>query len=154
MGKYPNSRIHAKWSDWHKSKCNSNAYLTDTDLTFKQDADIRQRLWLWSQRKGWPKVFPPIAVADIKWLDGIDKIQEIEIEQAIWYESVGVRWFTIWISEDFSYFKVIRHETGEQREFTEKEMIRWINRGLPYLNYIPKTRKIYQNLPLSQFMSG
>jgi len=138
MGKYPDSKIHKLFSDWHIGKgkwkgkgCNSNCYLSDIDVSFNRDGNLNQRLWMWAPRESWPPRGAPIATGDLKWMDKKDKIQPIEKWQADWYESLDVPWYTIWINDDFTEFKIVRHKTGKTFVFTEQEMRTWINKQFP-----------------------
>jgi len=116
LGKFSHSKLHEAFSDWHYQKCKSNAFLCDVD-----------RIWV-ELRNG-----KPIAVFDLK--TETDKLTHVGNVLGKWFEEkdvpfyvvviktcgeeIGIRSFTIW-----------RPKTDSFKEFTEEEMIQWINDDL------------------------
>ena len=100
MGKYPNSELHNKYSDFHWE-------LSQIDYRFKRlyCADI-DRLWIEYDFKR----MAVIAVIDIK--NSIDFNKEdlgiTATEKGIyeWFEINGARVFIVFISENFEKFKI------------------------------------------------
>jgi len=114
MGKFPHSKIHEAFSDWHYRKCKRDAVLCDVD-----------RIWV-ELRGG-----HPVAVFDLK--TETNHLTDAGKALGRWFEAknvpfyvvvikilgVGVRSFTIW-----------RPETDSFRELSEEEMVQWINDDL------------------------
>jgi len=118
MGKFPHSKIHEFFSDWHYRKCKPSAYLCDID-----------RIWV-ELRKG-----VPVAVFDLK--TEKDKLTEAGAILGRWFELVNVPFYVVSlrlidISEDKAIMKftVWRPETDDFKTLSEEQMIAWINHDL------------------------
>ncbi len=114
MGKYPSSKIHDLYSNFHWNKCGKHAVMTDVD-----------RIWF-EMEAG-----KPIAAIDLKWLASDDRMTATEYNMAEWFESHGVPWYTIWINKDFTYFEVTRHRTRATKSMSQNEYIVWVDARCP-----------------------
>lgn len=97
MGKYPNSDLHNKYSDWHWNLIKKNdkykkLYVSDID-----------RLWL-EYDFGKNAV---VGVLDIKKEESMDSITATEKGTYDWFERMGVKVYTVFINSDFTRFTVI-----------------------------------------------
>lgn len=103
MGKYKNSDIHNKYSDWHWQ-------LSVVDDKYKTlyCADI-DRLWIEYDFKRQAV----IAVFDIKYEYSGDSVTTTEKGIYDWFISKGVRVFVVYINREFTSFRVV-NEKGEQ----------------------------------------
>ena len=115
MGKYPNSEIHAKYSDWHYKLVNINdkyrrLYMSDID-----------RLWIEFSYNG----SPVVAVIDLKWADSDDGMTSAEKSIYDWFESKGVRYYIVFVNRDFSIFKV-QNARDELKVFNAEEYADWL----------------------------
>ena len=110
MGKYPNSDLHAWYSDWHYKHCHKDAWLTDID-----------RLWIEMGRTD------PIAYTDIKRHD--DDITYQELLLMDWFEARGVPAYVVYVSAmvEAPKFWVMRWETKKYLTMSATEYTRWIN---------------------------
>jgi len=118
MGKFPHSKIHEAFSNWHYRKCKPNAYLCDID-----------RIWV-ELRKG-----VPVAVFDLK-TEG-DKLTEAGATLGKWFELVNVPFYVVSIriidigsDKAIRKFTVWRPETDNLKTLSEEQMIAWINQDL------------------------
>jgi hypothetical protein len=100
MGKFPNSVIHDRYSDWHWN-------LTRISDKYKclVVADI-DRLWI--EYDLFRKAI--VAIIDIKWEESGDGITTTEKGIYEWFESKGARVYTVFIARDFTRFRVINWE--------------------------------------------
>ena len=115
MGKYPNSEIHAKYSDWHydlvkKDEKYKRLYMSDID-----------RLWIEYSYNG----NPIIAVIDIKWVDSDDGMTSAEKGIYDWFESKGARYYIVFINKDFTIFK-IQNSRDEIKILNSDEYADWL----------------------------
>jgi hypothetical protein len=110
MGKYPNSDIHAKYSDWHWQ-------IINIDERYKQlyVADI-DRLWIEYDFKREAIV----GVIDVKYEDSCDTITATENGIYKWFNSKGVRVFIVFITRDFRTFRIV-NEKGSDLKLNEIE---------------------------------
>lgn len=116
MGKFPNSDIHGKYSDWHWELVKQNPkyrrlYVGDID-----------RLWLeynFSREA-------VIAAFDIKW-DGSEDAGLTATTKGIyeWLEKKGCQVFTVFITRDFQLFKVV-DQSGKKLHMTSTEYADWL----------------------------
>jgi len=115
MGKYPNSEIHAKYSDWHYN-------LVNKDIKYKRlyMSDI-DRLWIEHNYNG----NPCVAVIDLKWSDSEDGMTSAEKCIYDWFESKGARYYIVFINRDFSIFRV-QDSKNEILIFNEIEYADWL----------------------------
>ena len=108
MGKYPNSKIHELYSDFHWK-------LIELDDRYKRlyTSDI-DRLWLEYdfERK------EVVGVLDIKWMDSGDTVTPTENGIYEWFVKNNVRIFIVYIDKEFTKFKVI-NEKGIEKEFNQ-----------------------------------
>ena len=115
MGKYPNSKIHELYSDWHWELINKDdkykrLYVSDID-----------RLWLeydFSRNE-------VVAVIDIKWDGSGDGMTATEKGVYDWFLSKGVGYYIVFISRDFKSFKVQNHR-GEMLNFSGTQYADWL----------------------------
>lgn len=110
MGRYPNSKIHELYSDWHYN-------LVKLDSKYKKlyVADI-DRLWIeydFSSNS-------IVAVVDIKWEGSGDLLTATEKGIYEWFRCKGVCVYTVYIDNDFHKFRVINSESVE-KVFTPTE---------------------------------
>lgn len=103
MGKYPNSDIHAKYSDWHWQ-------LVNIDEKYKRlyVADI-DRLWLEYDFR----LKEVVAVIDIKWEGSEDGLTPTEKGIYEWFLCKGVFYYVVYIDRDFTTFRVVNHRKDE-----------------------------------------
>ena len=106
MGKYPNSKIHELYSDFHWK-------LIELDDRYKRlyTSDI-DRLWLeydFERRE-------VVGVLDIKWMDSGDTITSTENGVYEWFVKKNVRIFIVYINKEFTKFQVI-NERGIEKVF-------------------------------------
>lgn len=114
MGKYPSSKLHDWFSDWHWQTCARGSTLTDID-----------RLWV-EVRNG-----EPVAVFDLKDINNQKEEETFTTRVAHeWFEKHGIPTYLVYIDRDIPLFMVLGMQDN-QRTFTETEMIDWIDRGLP-----------------------
>ena len=115
MGKYPNSEIHALYSDWHYKLVNIDPryrrlYMSDID-----------RLWIEFSYNG----NPIVAVIDLKWADSDDGMTSAEKSIYDWFESKGAKYYIVFVNRDFSIFKV-QNSRDEIKIFNEEEYANWL----------------------------
>lgn len=115
MGKYPNSELHNKYSDWHWK-------LTEKDEKYKRlyVADI-DRLWIEYDFDSEEIV----GVIDIKWDDSIDTLTPTENGIYNWFRRHGVRVYTVYINKNFTKFRVVNNK-GKEIVFSEYEYANWL----------------------------
>jgi len=103
MGRYPNSKIHEMYSDWHYK-------LISIDSKYKKlyVADI-DRLWI--EYDFLSKSI--VAVVDIKWEESGDLLTPTEKGIYEWFRKNGVVVFTVYITPDFARFRVIDSDSKE-----------------------------------------
>jgi len=104
MGKYPNSEIHNRYSDWHYGLVKSNPkykrlYVADID-----------RIWLEYDFR----LQAIVGVFDIKWQGGIDK-GYTSTEKGIydWFALHKVKVFIVYINKEFTSFEVHNYSNPE-----------------------------------------
>jgi len=110
MGKYPNSKIHDIFSDWH-FKCKPYASLTDID-----------RIWVEIRKK------EIVAVFDLKTPYEVENYSEPETEQILrdFFEKQNIPYYIVIMdtTRDIT-FTILRKD--KKIKLTEKEMIDFIN---------------------------
>lgn len=115
MGKFPHSKLHGAFSDWHYRKCKPSAFLCDID-----------RIWV-EIREG-----KPIAVFDLK-LEG-DTLTHAGKILGEWFELNEIPFYIVQVKlqdvgqKTFRNFICYRPKTDELIERNEDRMIEWINR--------------------------
>ncbi len=115
MGRYPNSKIHDLYSDWHyqlirKDEKYRRLYVADID-----------RLWIEYDFTSEEIV----GVIDIKWEGSGDTLTPTEEGIYQWFRKRGVDVYTVYIAENFALFRVINN-SNNQRIFTELEYANWL----------------------------
>jgi hypothetical protein len=118
----PQSKIHEKFSEWHKKHCKKNATLTDAD-----------RIWF-QIRTGQPK-----AVFDLKYPKTDPGLTYSEKVLYQWFEEKGVPCYIIEMAGDEGPFNVKR--LNWECAFSSEEMAIWIDFDLPELP--PKSNNFY-----------
>ena len=118
MGKYKNSDIHQKYSDWHwqlvkKDEKYKRLYVADID-----------RLWIeYSFEKK-----AVVAIMDVKY-SNLEKPDGVTAtEKGIYddFEAKGYPVYIVFINKDFSRFNVFRYISGGKRQFTDIEYADWL----------------------------
>ena len=123
MGKYPNSEIHAKYSDWHYKLSN-----IDPKYTRLYQSDI-DRLWVeYDFRRN-----AVVAVIDLKWANSDDGMTSTEKGAYEWFESKGANFFIVFVNRDFSIFRV-QDSKNEIKIFNAIEYADWLL-SLRTINY-------------------
>jgi len=115
MGKYENSIIHNKYSDWHWNLVHINdkykrLYTADID-----------RLWIEYDFK----LKEVVAIIDIKWLNSGDGLTATEKGIYEWFEKKGARVYTVYISHNFDKFVVI-NSRGQKKIFDSIGYADWL----------------------------
>jgi len=115
MGKYENSTIHNKYSDWHWNLVNINdkykrLYVADID-----------RLWIEYDFKRKEVV----AIIDIKWLNSGDGLTATEEGIYEWFEEKGARVYTVYISHNFDKF-IVLNSRGQKKIFDSIGYADWL----------------------------
>ena len=110
MGKFPNSVIHNRYSDWHIG-------MIQKDEKYKRlyQADI-DRLWIeydFTRKE-------IVGVVDIKWEYSCDSLTPTEEGIYCWFEKHNVRVYTVFITKEFDRFRVI-NSRGKEKIFNETE---------------------------------
>jgi hypothetical protein len=110
MGKYPNSDIHEKYSDFHWG-------LVELDEKYKRlyVSDI-DRLWIEYDFEREEVV----GVIDIKYENSGDTITTTEKGIYDWFKKHKVRIFIVYITRDFEKFRVI-NEYGKELILTKMQ---------------------------------
>jgi len=108
MGKYPNSDIHNKYSDFHWG-------LIEYDNRYKKlyTCDI-DRLWIEYDFKKEEIV----GILDIKYDENIDSLTPTENGVYKWFNKKGIRVFIVFINRAFTKFRIV-NEKGEEKLFNE-----------------------------------
>jgi len=118
MGKYTNSDIYNRYSDWHynlikQNQKYKNLYMTDIDRLFVEvDKDNKIA----------------IAIFDLKYDNNIDTISFTEEIFYKWLEKNKCRVFIVYISKDFKTFKVQRFGFTEKHILSEIQYADWLLR--------------------------
>jgi hypothetical protein len=141
MGKYENSEIHDRYSDWHYNLTKIDPKYniltcTDIDTTYTEEGRVG-RYWMeidWELKK-------TICVMDLKWMDSDDNVTETAEIAYVWFESKGLPVYIVWIQRDFKLFKVSRFGS----ENPAKEM-----NELKYANFLLALRNIKQKLYIKE----
>lgn len=115
MGKYSNSEIHNRYSDWHYK-------LIEIDDKYKTlyACDI-DRLWIEYdfKRKA------VLCVIDIKWEGGLDSISPTEKGVYDWFRERGIDCYIVYINADFSCFTV--HDMyGAKYKMSDMQYANWL----------------------------
>ncbi len=115
MGRYPNSKIHNMYSDWHYR-------LIEIDDKYRQlyCADI-DRLWIEYDFESEAIV----GVIDIKWDNSVDTLTPTENGIYNWFRQHDVKVFTVFINYDFSTFRAVNY-LGQEKTFTAIEYADWL----------------------------
>ena len=123
MGKFRNSDIHDRYSDWHwklaeKKEEYKTLFMSDIDRVFVEiDLDGNAVL----------------AAFDIKYDEGIDHVSKTEEVLYKWLEKVGVRCYVVYISQNFSNFKVLRYVDNKTINMTAEQYADWLVKLRKYL---------------------
>ena len=115
MGKYPNSKIHEKYSDWHWQ-------LVQIDDKYRRlyVADI-DRLWIEYdfEKKA------VVAIIDLKWKNSDDGMTATEKGIYDWFLLKGVGYYIVYITQDFKIFEV-HNSRGQIRILNSIEYADWL----------------------------
>lgn len=112
MGKYPHSKLHSFFSNWHWKKCKPKAWLCDID-----------RIWVELRGKG------PIAVFDLKTEN--DKLTPAGERLGRWFENHDVPFYVVTMkTTTITTFVVYRPKTDGWKSLSENQMIKWIDNDL------------------------
>lgn len=116
MGKYPNSDIHAKYSEWHWRLIERNPKYR---RLYQGDVD---RFWFEYDFKG----AAVLAALDLKW-DGAQDSGLTATTKGIyeWLRNHGCRVYTVFINREFTFFKVVDWE-GNILPFEEMQFADWL----------------------------
>lgn len=115
MGKFPNSLIHERYSDWHWK-------LIESDQKYKRlyVSDI-DRLWI-----EYDFTFNAVvAVIDIKWENNNDGFTATEKGIYEWFERVGAKFYIVYIAQNFSTFRII-DSRGNQMQLDSIGYADWL----------------------------
>lgn len=116
MGKFHNSLIHDRYSDWHwrlvdKSDKYKKLYVADID-----------RLWLeYSFDKE-----AVLAVIDLKWEYSEDGVTSTEKGIYNWFQSVGVNCYIVFVNQEFTKFRVVNYQSNTECVYTDIEYADWL----------------------------
>jgi len=132
MGKYQNSEIHNKYSDWHWKLVSINdkykrLYQADIDRLWIEYDFVREEV---------------IAVIDIKWDNNEYGITATEKGIYEWFEKKGAKVYTVYISENFNRFRVMNSK-GKEKIFNSIGYADWLLslRGISYQDSTKKSIK-------------
>lgn len=118
MGKFKNSDIHQRYSDWHWE-------LSKLDAKYKRlyVADI-DRLWIEYSFD----LKAVVAIMDIKYSNGNIQDGVTATEKGIYddFESKGYPVYIVYINKFFKDFNVSRYVSGEKRKFSDIEYANWL----------------------------
>lgn len=120
MGKYKNSDIHQKYSDWHWSLININ---TKYRRLYVADID---RLWVeYDFNKN-----AIVAIMDLKYQNNgdINDMGMTSTEKGIYehFESLNIPVYIVFITYDFRKFTVYRFAENNGKEFSSIEYADWM----------------------------
>ena len=126
MGKFKNSDIHDRYSNWHwklaeKNEEYKSLFMSDIDRIFVE-VDIDGNAVL--------------AAFDLKYDNGYDNVSSTEEVLYKWLDKVGVRCYIVYISQDFSNFKVLRFADNKIVNMTEQEYANWLVKLRKYLKQV------------------
>lgn len=114
MGKFSNSELHDRYSDWHWKNCDRDSWVTDID-----------RLWVEMGKHD------PIAVMDLKTVadfhSGVTFQEKLLMD---WFERLLVPCYVVGIVQDGSNIKgfwVLRWQSNDLRVMAPQEYITWID---------------------------
>jgi hypothetical protein len=129
MGKYTNSDIYNRYSDWHydlikKNQKYKDLFMCDIDRFFIE-VDKDKKL--------------AIAAFDLKYDNNIDTVSFTEEILYKWLEKNGCRVYIIYISKDFKIFKVQRFNFLEKYILSEIQYADWLLRLRTLLKISPIT---------------
>jgi hypothetical protein len=118
MGKYPNSKIHELYSDWHIDLIKKNdkykrLYVSDID-----------RLWIEYDFNS----NEIVGIIDLKWENSCDTITPTEQGIYNWFKKHNVKVFIVFITKDFKQFRVLS-QSGNQKIYNENqyaEFLLWL----------------------------
>ena len=120
MGKFNNSDIHGKYSDWHW-------YLTKKDQKYRRlyVSDI-DRLWIeYSFKKS-----EIVGIFDIKYEHSegskIDAYTATEKGIYEWFEKNNAKVYIVYIDREFTRFRVRRFVNNKEKIFSSDEYANWL----------------------------
>ena len=116
MGKYPPSKLHNWYSDWHwalTKEEGQHCYLSDID-----------RLWIEIRYEKGEGIYKLIAIMDIKQSE--EKVTKMEEVAYDWFEAQKLPVYVIWIDIEKRNFIVLRWKTTTKIYFNESEYKEWI----------------------------
>ena len=123
MGKYPDSELLNRYSNWHLAKCGKQSYMTDSDINLIGIPFIYR---LWVEVRDVDGKVVPVAVIDVK--SDMDNFLPTSSSQA-WYDWLEEKKMPVYIVQifgDFETFHVQRWSSKEIRVFSEERYIRFI----------------------------
>ena len=123
MGKYPDSELLNRYSNWHLAKCGMQSYMTDSDINLIGIPFIYR---LWVEVRDVDGKIVPVAVIDVK--SDMDNFLPTISSQA-WYDWLEEKKMPVYIVQifgDFETFHVQRWSSKEIRVFSEEKYIRFI----------------------------
>jgi len=125
MGKFNNSNIHQKYSDWHwkmieKDEKYKRLYVSDIDRIWCEYDFNRKEV---------------IAAIDLKYEYSSDGTTATENAIYDWFISKGVKCYVVFINQDFNRFRVVDIHNGTEKIFDEFEYADWLlsMRGKDYI---------------------
>lgn len=122
MGKYPNSDLHDKYSNWHWN-------LTKKHSKYKclETTDIDKSYWIeyvWHPK--YEYMAEPTMVIDLKWMHKNDSITVGERGVYNWFLSMNIPVYIIRINQEFTEFKVVNYNTKESQYMEELEFANFL----------------------------
>ncbi|MFX0133040.1 MAG: hypothetical protein ACFFDN_05270 [Candidatus Hodarchaeota archaeon] len=117
MGKYPNSKIHELYSDWHFNLTRIDKY----KILYQTDID---RLWVEYSFK----FDTIIGIIDLKWEGSEDEITPTEEAVYNWFKKHKVSVWIVYITKDFKQFRV-KSPKGDEEIYNEiqyAEFLLWL----------------------------
>lgn len=123
MGKYPDSELLSKYSNWHLAKCGTQSYMTDSDVNLVGMPFIYR---LWIEVRDIANKLMPVAVIDVK--SHLDDSIPTRTSQ-VWYgwlEANKMPVYIVQIFGEFETFRVQRWYSKELRTMDEAQYIRFI----------------------------
>ena len=125
MGKYPDSKLLTKYSDWHWNKCARRTYVIDQDIGIVFQP-FTYRLWV--ELRDIENAIKPIAVFDIKSFSELTK--PITKCSSVWYDWLIEKQmpvYLIYTDMELKEFQVKSYPEGEIKSMTEIEYIQWLD---------------------------
>jgi hypothetical protein len=125
MGKYPDSILLSKYSDWHWNKCSRRTYAIDQDIGIVYQP-FAYRLWI--ELREIDNEIKPVAVLDIKSFSELSK--SITKCSRVWYDWLVARQMPVYLvytDIQLKEFQVKGYPDGELKSMTESEYIQFLD---------------------------